>query len=179
MGNNSTLPSHIKPEKSYYRYFCSNGRSFIFDGCDLPFFMDKVCTVSERGYVTMNRKRNLISRVLMGADENTVVDHINGDPFDNRRSNLRVATPVQNHWNYRISNRNSTGYKGIYPDKKSNGFHARICEHGNRHYLGLFSSATEAAKAYDKAARLYFGEFAALNFPKCDERSCALFGGGV
>ncbi|MBO5567712.1 MAG: HNH endonuclease [Clostridia bacterium] len=172
MDKYNTLPPHIKPEGSHLRYHCSNGRSFIFDRCDLPFFVGTMCTVDERGDVTANRKKDLISHILLGVGRDSVVDHINGDPFDNRRSNLRVATIFQNHWNYKISERNSTGFKGIYPDKKTEGFHARICEHGRRHYLGLFSSAIEAAKAYDQAARSYFGEFATLNFPEHNERSC-------
>ena len=162
----------IKQERGYYRYTCANGRSFIFDECDLFFFLSATCTVDERGYVTTNRKKDLISHVLLGAGKNVVVDHVNGDPSDNRRGNLRIASPVQNHWNYRLSERNTTGFKGIYKDSKSSGYHARICEHGRRHYLGLFPSPIEAAEAYDNAAREYFGEFATLNFPVASEQSC-------
>ena len=122
MDKYNTLPPHIKPEGSHLRYHCSNGRSFIFDRCDLSFFVGTMCTVDERGYVTANRKKDLISHILLGVGRDSVVDHINGDPFDNRRSNLRVATIFQNHWNYKISERNSTGFKGIYPDKKTEGF---------------------------------------------------------
>jgi len=169
---------HIRREGNYFRYVCSNGRSFIFDECDLPFFMQTICTVDERGYVTANRKKDLISHLLTGAEDGKVVDHINGDPFDNRRINLRVVTPLQNHWNYRLSSRNTTGFKGIYRDKRSNGYHARICENGRRHYLGLFHSDVEAALAYDEAARAYFGEYATLNFPDIHEQSCACVAGG-
>ena len=168
---------HIKREGNHYRYHCTNGRSFIFDECDLPFFMRTICTVDERGYVTANRKKDLITHLLTGAEKDMVVDHINGNPFDNRRCNLRIATRTQNHWNYRLSTRNTTGYKGIYKDKKSDSYHARICENGRRHYLGMFSSAMDAALAYDEAARMYFGEYATLNFPGTYERGCLPVGG--
>ena len=171
------ISNHIAKENGYYRYHCSNGRSFIFDECDLPFFSATTCTADERGYVTANRKKDMISHLLLGVGSEVVVDHINGDPFDNRRCNLRPASVDQNHWNYRLSVRNTTGFKGIYRDSKSEKYHARICEHGQRHYLGAFPSAVDAALAYDNAARLYFGEFAALNFPGKNEQGCVPHGG--
>ena len=161
----------ITIEDGYCRYLCANGRSFIFDESDLPFFYSHICTVDERGYATTNRKKDLITHLLLGVDETCIVDHVNGDPFDNRRANLRVVTPDQNHWNYGISKRNSTGYKGIYRDNRSDAFHARICVHGRRIYLGRYPSPIEAALAYDHAARQWFGDYATLNFPNEGEQA--------
>lgn len=171
------MENYIEHEDGYCRYHCSNGRSFLFDKEDLPFFQSTVCTVDSRGYVTANRKKDLITHLLLGVGNESVVDHINGNPFDNRRSNLRIATNVQNHWNYRLSKRNTTGYKGIYKDRRKEKYHARICENGRRHYLGVYDSIEDAAKAYDEAARRYFGEFATLNFPDFQEQVC-ISGGG-
>lgn len=164
--------NNISKENDYYIYKCSNGRRFIFDECDLDFFENTLCTVDERGYVTTNRKKDLISHILLGVGSDVVVDHINGNPFDNRRDNLRVATNVQNHWNYRLSERNTTGYKGIYKDRRIDKYHSRICANGKRYYLGAFGSPEEAAFAYDCAARKLFGEFATLNFPFSNEQGC-------
>ncbi len=162
---------YITQEEGHCRYHCSNGRSFIFDCCDLPFFQSHACTVDDRGYATTDRKKKLISHVVMGASDDCVVDHINGDPFDNRRSNLRVTTMVQNHWNYGVSQRNTTGFKGIYKDHRSDGYHARICVNGKRIYLGKHPTPDEAARAYDKAARQWFGDYATLNFPETGEQA--------
>lgn len=161
----------IKRENDYCIYRCRNGRSFIFDVDDLDFFTHHICTVDGRGYVTIDRKKLLVSHLLLGVGADCIVDHINGNPFDNRKSNLRAVTATQNHWNYRKSKRNTTGFKGIYRDTKSDGYHARICENGRRHYLGLFPSAEDAARAYDEAARVYFGEYATLNFASSSEQS--------
>lgn len=130
----NSYPPKIEAIGQHYKYHCSNGRTFLFDECDLPYFMKTLCHVNERGYVTTNRKKDLISHILLSVDNKAVVDHINGDPTDNRRKNLRVVTNVQNHWNYGVSSRNTTGFKGIYKDSKSAGYHARICENGRRHY---------------------------------------------
>lgn len=154
------------------RYLCSNGLSFIFDEEDRPLLESSIFCADPRGYVTTHRKRDLLSHLIMGVDGETVVDHINGDPFDNRRCNLRIAEGPKNKWNYKVSRRNSTGYKGIYPDRRTRRFHARICVNGDRHYLGCFDTPEKAAEAYDDAAREYFGEFAALNFPNYGEQGC-------
>jgi hypothetical protein len=92
------------------------------------------------------------------------VDHINGDGLDNRRSNLRYASPTQNSQNRRPSSRNKSGFKGISP--KCGRWQAQLQLPGGRNvHIGTFDTPEEAARAYDTAARKHFGEFAWLNFP--------------
>jgi hypothetical protein len=59
---------------------------------------------------------------------------------------------------------NSTGYKGVFYDARRGKFAAGITIDGKKHFLGYFDNAVDAAVAYDKAAVIYFGEFAWLNF---------------
>ena len=100
------------------------------------------------------------------------VDHIDGNGLNNRRSNLRLATPHQNHANKPKQRGNYTSsYKGVCFDKSRNKWQASINsailwgrEHKKK-FLGRFKSEIEAAEAYDVAALKYFGEFANLNFP--------------
>ncbi len=60
---------------------------------------------------------------------------------------------------------NSVGFKGVWRDKKTGRFVASIHSNGKHIGLGCFDNAEDAARAYDKAARQYFGEHAYQNFP--------------
>lgn len=91
-------------------------------------------------------------------------DHVNGNGLDNRRSNLRVATMMQNMWNQRLSKNNTSGYKGVYLLKKDGLWRAQIMVNRKAIFLGDHIIPEDAARAYDKAAKQYHGEFARLNF---------------
>ena len=106
-------------------------------------------------------------RDVIKVPEGMVVDHINHDGMDNRRVNLRAATHAQNAYHTKKrSGATHSKYKGIHWRKKHKKWVARIMFEGKRIYLGCFRNEIEAAKAYDRAARKYHGEFASLNFPK-------------
>ena len=105
-------------------------------------------------------------------------DHRNGNRLDMQRANLRICTRAQNQQNQRKTRKiTSSKYKGVCfyrPSKKwqaNIGFQDIFGQNACM-FLGTFPAEEEAAKAYDEAARRYFGEFAALNFPKEGERSC-------
>jgi hypothetical protein len=95
----------------------------------------------------------------------SLVDHVNGDGLDNRRENLRPATPSQNNANRRRSSVNSTGFKGVSLYKRTGRFRAYLGIGGTIRHLGYFATADEAARVYDAAAVEVFGEYALLNFP--------------
>jgi hypothetical protein len=87
------------------------------------------------------------------------VDHINGNPLDNRRENLRICTQQENSWNQRKRRTNTCGFKGVYWDKGAKKYQAQICKDGKRKYLGLFDCPEKAHEAYCKAAQELHGEF--------------------
>lgn len=92
------------------------------------------------------------------------VDHINHNGLDNRRANLRNVTRIQNQRNQLPQIGGTSQYKGVCWDKANRKWMAQFTIRGRRYYLGRFISEIEAGKAYDRAARKHFGEFALCNF---------------
>lgn len=104
-----------------------------------------------------------IGRVIMEPPKHLQVDHINGDPLDNRRANLRACTRAQNAANTRAR----TGrFKGVYQER--GGRWRAVVTIG----LGRYDTAEEAGRAYDEAARKILGSYGRYNFPR-DGEQCA------
>lgn len=91
------------------------------------------------------------------------VDHINRNIIDNRRSNLRPATPSQNQINRVALSNNTSGFKGVSFDTKAGKWRAYVIKDGNQMNLGFYDLKEDAAKAYNTKAVELFGEFALLN----------------
>jgi hypothetical protein len=102
-------------------------------------------------------------RMILECPAGMVIDHINNNGLDNRRSNLRFCTHRQNIARSNTANRvGSSGFIGVFPSVGSSTFYARIGKKG----LGSFRNPEDAARAYDAASIEEFGEFARLNFPE-------------
>ncbi len=100
------------------------------------------------------------SRYLELADENKPkVDHIDNNPQNNSIANLRWVTSKENNQNRSISNRNTSGTKGIYYNKQAKKWIAYIRIDGILIHLGCFDIIEDAIQARKKKVNQEFGEF--------------------
>jgi len=111
------------------------------------------------------RKRVYLHRWLLDAQPGQLVDHIDGNPLNNRRSNLRLATRSQNQANRRRNRSSRSRYKGVTWHTRQQRWMARLQVNGRRITIGYYADPLQAAYEYDAFARTYFGEYARVNFP--------------
>lgn len=120
------------------------------------------------------REKLSLHRFVLGVSDPSVkVDHIDGDGLNNTKRNLRFATSQQNAMNMRVRGKGCV-YKGVSKYKHYQKWAASIRVDGKQRHIGYFDSPEDAARAYDDAARVAFGEYAALNFPNPGEQSALL-----
>ena len=112
-------------------------------------------------YSNFDGKTHILSRFLLNAPKDKMVDHINRNRLDNRKSNLRFCNRSQNNANSFSKNKN--GYRGVYKYSHFPAYYAEIRVKKKKVYLGYFRDIKEAASAYNTAAKEYYGEFAMLN----------------
>lgn len=156
----------------------TQGKSAIVDDQDFEWLSqwkwcahkDKNKWYAMRGVYTKGKVISVqMHRLILAAPQGREVDHWDGDGLNNQRHNLRLATQHENQRNRKNPNSNNTsGYKGVSWHKKDEKWVAQIIADGKHLNLGRFNTPEDAARAYDKAARNYYKEFASLNFP--DER---------
>lgn len=108
-------------------------------------------------------KRVYMHRLVLGCNE--PVDHIDNNGLNNRRSNLRVLSNGDNIRRKRPNLKGSSEFKGVSWYKRTSKWQVTIKVSGKSIAVGHFMDEIDAARAYDQAARVYFGEHAYQNFP--------------
>ena len=129
------------------------GKNFIIDTEDLGKIEPYYFRIDKYGYArTCNTPQIGVHNIITPAPEGFVVDHINRNKADNRKSNLRICTYMQNSWN----RSRSVGATKV----RSGKWVATIRVNGNRLHLGTFDTENEAIQAKKVALKKYCGEFA-------------------
>jgi hypothetical protein len=147
----------------------SHGKFTLIDDDDFERISENKWKFNNRGYAVRlthrNKKWKTISmhRIILNAKDGEIVDHKNGDRLDNRKENLRIASPSQNCWNSKLFVSNTSGYKGVTRGKKTGHWTASIHLKNKRINLGTFDNKHDAARMYNFWAKDLFGEFARLN----------------
>lgn len=102
-----------------------------------------------------------------------LIDHVNRDGLDNRKSNLRLATFGQNNQNMikKQHKKNSSQYKGVGFHKGMHRWRVRLTTNYVECVIGYYDTEVEAAVAYNNKAIEVFGEFAKLNILCGEEKS--------
>jgi len=98
-------------------------------------------------------------RLILNALDSFVVDHIDHNGLNNRKSNIRICTQSQNCMNKIAQSNNTSGYRGVSFHKGKNKYQATIMVNRKQMYLGTFNTALEASETYQAAAKELFGEF--------------------
>lgn len=126
--------------------------------------------IKTKVYAVSGKPKLLMHRLITGAKDGQIVDHIDGNGLNNRRSNLRITNHYGNAQNAR-KRKGAHGYIGVHkhPEAKTRPYYSQFRVNGNTTNAGYFSTAEEAARVYDENARKYYGEFAVLNFPEASQ----------
>lgn len=117
------------------------------------------------GWDSKQGRVRLLHRIILQAPRGTIIDHTDGNPLNNQRSNLRFTNCSLNIANSRAQRNRRSQYKGVSTHRLG-GWRAYIKV--NYHFVtgGLWDAERDAALAYDVLALRHFGDFARLNFPK-------------
>lgn len=145
-----------------------NKYALVDDDDFLKISQFKWCYVSygKTGYarrMDKNGKTIRMHHMILPFNSGFMVDHINMNGLDNRKSNLRLVTKSQNMMNGGVRKNSTSGYKGVCWNKRFNYWVVNIWKDYKQIHIGSFHNKKEAAKAYNEAAKKYHGEYARLN----------------
>lgn len=118
-------------------------------------------------YVMSVGNQTYLHRLIMDAQPGQIVDHINGDPLDNRRANLRLVTRHGNARNRAIhqTKGRTSRFKGVSWEKKQRKWLASIYADKVLYRIGTFTDEAEAARRYDDASWVLHRDEGRRNFP--------------
>lgn len=146
----------------------TKGQVVMVDDSDYDFLICLKWYAETKGrkrdkFCATNGRWGKMHRLIMDCPRGMEVDHKDGNPLNNQRSNLRICTRKQNCQN-KGKTKGSSIYHGVYRHSVNPVWIARIKPDRRPIHIGSFKTQIEAAMAYDEQAKKHFGEFANLNF---------------
>lgn len=142
---------------------------FYFDIEDYDLVKQYCWHTNRTGYIHTNMPRSernftkrfgmFLHRLIMDCPDDMVIDHINHNPADNRKSNLRIVTPLQNGFNKTVLCNSTSGVTGVSWSKQLNKWRAYIMLHNKQINLGCYKNFEDAVAARKKAEEEIFGEY--------------------
>jgi len=149
-----------RPEKHFSSALQCVGWNKIFAGKDAGWVKNgrEVTKIRERQFQTHRLIYALWHRINL-CDVPRILDHADGNPLNNRPSNLREASKFENAFNAPRYGHNTSGFKGVYFDKREGGWVATITAFKVKIYLGIYATKAEAGAAYCGAARVIHKDF--------------------
>lgn len=146
---------------------CVNtGAEFIVDIDDYESVRQYGWWEMSNGYIVFQSSDNvaiLLHRLVIGAKKGEVVDHINHDKKDNRKSNLRTANQECNMMNASARKDNTSGHTGVWKDNRTGKWVAEIRAHKKKINLGHYATLNDAVAARKRGEQKYFGDWAYSN----------------
>jgi len=139
-----------------------NNKEFYFDLDDFDKIKNICWNINKNNRVMgrdcVTKKTVSMHKIIMNSRKNQIIDHIDRDPRNNRKSNLRFCLHKENIRNSSKSINNTTGFTGVYFYGEK--YRPRIEVDGIAINLGSYEDITDAIFARLKAEKEYFGEFA-------------------
>ena len=165
-----------KTAGQYHKKFCTydldseeygvgtttQGIDFYFDKEDYDKIKNICWLENQRGYLSgqYEGKKFLLHRVIMGVTgKYNFVDHINGNPMDNRKCNLRIVSPKENVMNRNLQPYNTSGVTGVTWFKRDSKWMAQIIVDGKHIHLGYYNDFNKAVEARKEAEEKYYREY--------------------
>lgn len=164
-GKKTTKNDFCIKDNFAYIYIPNSKNRCIIDADDLEKVLKHHWNMSKKGYIYSKFMENKISkivyihRLVLGVKDKRIVDHINGNPLDNRKCNLRIVSRLENVWNHKEFITNTSGFTGIKKNKKGKEWSAFIGYKNKYIHLGSFDNKQDAINARKTAEIKYYGEY--------------------
>lgn len=145
----------------YYEVKTITGKGFYIDKEDYKKVEKYRWFINTQGYpeAISNKKHIRLHRYILGMQEefsyDRVVDHINKNPCDNRKSNLRIVSQAVNARNRSISKRNTSGVPGASWSKEANAWRVSRTIDGVKYNIGMFNAIEEAEREIERFERCF------------------------